>query len=95
MLPGLHTFDGIGIAPDLEITTASERSEPIAQGCSPVGEKLATIRYRSGEPDPTLVLATRIITMAPSAARADLLAAAKSVAIAPAPATRTVESTFR
>lgn len=81
LLPGEHVFEGVGIAPDLEVTAGSQRSAVAAPGCSPVGETLATVHYEPREPDPTLALATRIIKLAPTAARAHLLAAAKSVAV--------------
>jgi hypothetical protein len=80
LLPGEHVFQGVGLAPDLRVTTASERSTALAPGCAPVGETLATVHYEPREPDPTLALAARIIKLAPTAARADLLAGARAVA---------------
>jgi len=80
VLPGERVFEGVGIAPDVEVTSASERSGRAVPGCAPIGEKLATIRYDPSEADPTVALSSRIITLAPTAARADLLAAAKSIA---------------
>jgi len=81
LLPGEHVFEGVGIAPDLEVVAGSQRSAMTAPGCSPVGETLATVHYEPRESDPILALAMRIIKLAPTAARADLLGAAKSVAV--------------
>jgi Peptidase family S41 len=80
LLPGEHVFEGVGLAPDLVVTTGSQHGTMAAPGCSPVGETLATVHYEARESDPTVALASRIIRMAPTAARADLLAAARAVA---------------
>jgi len=80
LLPGEHAFEGVGLAPDLVVATGSQHRTMAVPGCSPVGKTLATVHYEARESDPTVALASQIIRLAPTPARADLLAAARAVA---------------
>jgi len=80
LLPGDRAFAGRGIAPDLEMASNGPYDRRVAQACAPIGEMLATVRSQPGQPDPSLAFAARILKMAPTALRADLLIAAKAAA---------------
>jgi Peptidase family S41 len=83
LLPGDRSFDALGIAPDVEVTSSSGGARATPSLCAPVGETLAAVHYRPGEPDPVLALANRILELAASASRSDLIAAAKAAAASP------------
>jgi hypothetical protein len=80
LLPGDRSFQGLGIAPDLEVSTKTRDRGASARACAPLGETLAAVRYEHGEPDPVLALAQRILKTSATASRVDLLAAAKAAA---------------
>src|SRR5262249_48730217 len=80
LLPGDHVFEGRGLAPDLVIAAGSQYGTMASGACSPLGETLATVHSEGREPDAAVLLASRIISLAPTAARADLLAPTRSVA---------------
>jgi hypothetical protein len=78
LLPGDLAFDGRGIAPDLQVTDMPVLQGAAGRRCAPVGTTAAAADV--SDPDPALAYALRVIELAPSAARSDLLAAAKSLA---------------
>jgi len=80
LLPGDRSFDGRGIAPDVEMTSNPQAHEATAGACAPVGETLATIRIQPGQEDPVLAFAERILRTSATGSRMDLLAAAKTAA---------------
>lgn len=82
LLPGDRAFHRRGIAPDVEVTSKPPAQEPVTPTCASVGETIATVRIRPGQPDPVLALAARILRTARTASRTDLLAAAKDAAAA-------------
>jgi hypothetical protein len=83
LLADARSFEGVGIAPDVEVVATPRDRRARSASCVPIGETIATVEVNSGEPDSALALALRILDMSPSARRADLLSAAKRVVASP------------
>ena len=77
LLPGNLSFGGVGVAPDVEVRGGAGSPEEVLPACRPIGLVTAVVAQKPGE-DVAMSLAAGILAGAKSAARADLLEAARA-----------------
>lgn len=75
LLPGDRAFDGLGVGPDVLLSSAAG-----ARTCPPLGAPTVTIPANAAEPDQAVAIAEQILRAATGPSRAELLRAATAIA---------------